>query len=97
MLAYADVQYVALHGQLMEELPYCILPILPQRMSPAWSAGFFFDSDPAQIVSDRVLHLQTYLSALLQRPETRRSEALFEFLELNSSYQLLARGAPYQR
>mmetsp|Transcript_51180 Transcript_51180/g.82778 ORF Transcript_51180/g.82778 Transcript_51180/m.82778 type:complete len:150 (+) Transcript_51180:3-452(+) len=81
-------KFVALHGQLMEELPTTMLPSLPQVT--VWSSAFKVATS-TEVVSDRVLLLQTYLSALLERDDTKRAEALFEFLELNSCFQLLAR------
>eukprot|EP00802_Teleaulax_amphioxeia_P029603 Tamp_31771.p1 GENE.Tamp_31771~~Tamp_31771.p1 ORF type:complete len:194 (+),score=37.12 Tamp_31771:81-662(+) len=79
-------RFVALHGQLMDELPTCVLPTLPQ--APLWGLRAVQSSE---LVADRVLHLQTYLDLLLEREETKRAEALFEFLELNSCFQLLVR------
>ena len=46
---------------------------------------------PTDLVCDRVSMLHDYLAALLDHAQARRAEALFDFLELNAVFQLLAR------
>jgi hypothetical protein len=78
---------MSLHAQLLEELPTTILP--PLQQSSGWSP-FRSAASSSELVYDRVMILQTYLSKLLERHDTKHAEALFEFLELNSVFQLLA-------